>query len=80
MKETFTVAPGQNGDPEIVFVVMVVVSPNVKSLKVETIEEVTVPDDAEPVVFVLPALVHDEPLQLATLSPLRSGNASRKFH
>lgn len=74
---TVTAAPGQNGEPEMVPVVMVVVSPNVNALKVETVADVIVPEAELPVVEVLPPLVQEEPLQPVTQRPFRSGNASR---
>lgn len=56
---------------EIVFAATL---PNVNALKVEDTFEVIVPDVAFPVEANFPALVHDEPLQLATLKPKVSAN------
>lgn len=76
VKGTETAAPGQNGEPEINPVATVVISPSVNALNVEMSADVTDPEEALPVVDVLPAFVHEAPFQPATHNPLKSGNDS----
>ena len=74
VKGIFTEASGQKGEPEMVFVVIVLASPRVNGEKEETIADLTVPDEVVPDAEIIPAFVHCVPSHLATVKPLKSLN------